>query len=329
MLLIIIAFVASVSSYFLTKLACKILSRRAQLDVPNERSMHKVPVPRGGGLAVIFVIVSGMTLFVWGQMEYLFILLPTIALAMVSWFDDRMGLSARSRLFVHVLSALVASFALPYNSTIFGGLLPFWADRAILVVGLTWFMNLYNFMDGIDGITGVESVSLAIGALLILYLVGLGDPFLFITLALIAGACIGFLLLNWHPAKIFLGDVGSVPLGFLLGFILAKMFMQYHLWAAFILPLYYLADSGFTILKRALRKEKLWLAHRKHFYQRATQGLERHDHVVTRVFLANIALIGAAMIAVDNPLIGVIIGCIITGILLLWMQQSAARCKSD
>lgn len=319
----IVTLIAAGAGYFFTKRTLNILAKRAQLDIPNERSMHQTPVPRGGGIAVVSIIAIGMAAFIWMRPEYLFVLLPMIALALVSLCDDRKSLSAKVRLCAHMVAAIIASFALPAESTIFGGALPLLLDRAIFVLGLTWFINLYNFMDGIDGITGIESISIALGAFLVLLLLGMGDGFLFITLALVTGACIGFLIFNWHPAKIFLGDVGSVPLGFLLGFVLAKMFMQFHLWAAFILPLYYLADSGITIIKRALHREKIWQAHRQHFYQRAAQGLKRHDVVSTAVFMANISLIGASMIAVDNPGIGAIIGCVITAILLLWMQRSS------
>jgi UDP-N-acetylmuramyl pentapeptide phosphotransferase/UDP-N-acetylglucosamine-1-phosphate transferase len=194
--------------------------------------------------------------------------------------------------------------------------LPFWLDRTIMIIGWAWFINLYNFMDGIDGITGVESISISAGVCFTFSIAGISNPFAGGLSTLIIGACLGFLALNWHPAKIFLGDVGSIPLGYLCGFLLLTLAVKGQLIPALIIPAYYLADSGITLMRRAARGEKVWQAHREHFYQIAAQRLGRHDRVVWRIIATNIGLIGAAAIAVNQPLTGILAGGIIVAISL-------------
>jgi UDP-N-acetylmuramyl pentapeptide phosphotransferase/UDP-N-acetylglucosamine-1-phosphate transferase len=148
-------------------------------------------------------------------------------------------------------------------------------------------------MDGIDGITAVETISLALGFALL----GQFIP----QSALLIAVSLGFLLWNWHPAKIFLGDSGSIPLGFLLGWLLLLLAGRGHWAAALILPAYYLADSTLTLLRRAVRGEKIWLAHRQHAYQRAVQAGARHDQVTLTILAANLLLIGAAWWSESQP----------------------------
>jgi len=265
------------------------LRKRQILDLPNERSSHTRPTPRGGGLAVTPVILLGwlvlaaLGLALSGQ---LIVMGGAFALLILSWRDDRASLPARLRLLVHVAAVAAGLWALPDHQFVFQGLLPFWADRLLAAILWVWFLNLYNFMDGIDGITGVETLCLSAGLMLL-------SPATQQS-AVLAGAAIGFLIWNWHPAKIFLGDSGSVPLGYLLAWLLLRLAAQ-GLWAAaLILPAYYLADATITITKRALRGEKIWQAHRQHFYQRAVQGGASHARVALLVLLSNVALIEAA-----------------------------------
>jgi UDP-N-acetylmuramyl pentapeptide phosphotransferase/UDP-N-acetylglucosamine-1-phosphate transferase len=153
---------------------------------------------------------------------------------------------------------------------------------------------------------------------------GISDPFLdYLTLVLV-GVCLGFLAFNWHPAKIFLGDVGSVPLGFLVGFGLVSIAVQGHLAAALILPLYYFCDSGITLTRRALRGAKIWQAHREHFYQKAAAVL-RHDKVVIWVIAANITLIGATALSVARPWAGLLTAIVIVAVLLRKMHKTASK----
>ncbi len=310
----------------LTALLRGILLKRQMLDLPNERSLHTVPVPRGGGLAVMAVVAVGTALLAFFppiSTPLVLIILALLLLVLVSWFDDRKGLGAGLRLIAHLLAASIGCLAFTPEQTLFGGHLPLALDRAVMILGWAWFMNLYNFMDGINGITGTETISIMAGVALLTSLLPSSDPNTLILCGLIAGACGGFLLLNWHPAKIFLGDVGSIPLGFLTGYLLLTLATANQLAAALCVALYYLADSGLTITKRLLRGEKIWQAHRQHFYQRAAQAIGRHDKIVLWIMLANLALIDAALVAMISPLLGLGLAVIVVALLLGAMQRAA------
>ncbi len=332
----LLAFTAMGAAWLLTGKVRNFLLAKAVLDAPNERSMHVSPVPRGGGLAVVAVITGGMipSFFVLPEkagIPFGFLLAGLFLLTLVSWLDDRKGLGAGIRLATHLLAALIGSFALGENATLFGGEMPFWLDRALLVLGWAWLINLTNFMDGIDGITGAQTlvVSCACG-----FLLWLADKLFLktgaatadmILAALMAGSCAGFLLHNWHPARIFLGDVGSVPLGFLTGYLLFKLAVLGYPAAALILPLYYLADSGLTIGRRALKGEKIWLPHRQHFYQRAAAGEGRHDVVVLKVFETDLLLALLAGVSLFYPLEALILAALLVALLLARLHKSGGK----
>jgi len=304
-----------------------VLVKRALLDHPNERSSHTMPVPRGGGWALLIILIPGMLLTAKLQHNLandMGIIAGVLILACVSWLDDRKGVSALKRLSLHIFAACLGSLTFTSADTLFGGGLPFWLDRTLMIVGWAWFMNLYNFMDGIDGITGTETITIATGTCLVMTAISIDDPFLSILTLVLTGACLGFLALNWYPAKIFLGDVGSVPLGFLTGFLLISLAVKGYLIPALILPLYYLADSGITIITRALHGEKIWQAHRQHFYQRATQAVGRHDIVVCWIIISNLGLISSALIAVTYPGLGLELAITTVAILLWKMHKTGA-----
>ncbi len=215
---------------------------------------------------------------------------------MVSWFDDLRSLPVVPRLAVQALAVGLGIAAMDGAGPVFQGLLPPLLDRLAAGLLWLWFVNLFNFMDGIDGIAGVEASSLGIG----LVLVGavLAWPSVQVALpALLAAATLGFLVWNWAPAKLFLGDVGSVPLGYLLGWLLLIAAANGAWAAALILALYYLADATITLAKRGARGAKVWRAHREHFYQRAVQGGASHGRVAAQVLACNAVLIALAVLA--------------------------------
>ncbi|MDK9721123.1 MAG: glycosyltransferase family 4 protein [Rhodospirillales bacterium] len=278
------------------------LIAKAILDRPNERSSHSTPTPRGGGLAVMAVI-----LLAWlalglrpGAPPGLWIVIPGAALLVgLSWRDDRKNLPPLTRLLIQAALVGCGLLALP-EGPVFQGWLPWWLDRLTAALAWLWFVNLFNFMDGIDGITGVETVAIAVGVALLVNLAALHPDFEALALVL-AAAAIGFLIWNWHPAKVFLGDSGSVPLGFLLGWLLLTL-AALGLWAAaLILPAYYLADATLTLLKRACRREKIWQAHRSHFYQQAVQSGLSHARVSTYIALADGVLMALAVSSLESP----------------------------
>jgi UDP-N-acetylmuramyl pentapeptide phosphotransferase/UDP-N-acetylglucosamine-1-phosphate transferase len=178
----------------------------------------------------------------------------------------------------------------------FAGLLPGPLDTLAAGVLWVWYVNLFNFMDGIDGISGVEAATTGAGVALVATLAGLG-PTLPAFGLIVAAAALGFLWWNWQPARIFLGDVGSVPLGFLLGWLLLALAARGEWAPALILPLYYLADATLTLVRRALRGEKVWRPHRQHFYQRAVQRGASHARVSLAILVADLGLVGLAAAA--------------------------------
>ena len=183
-----------------------------------------------------------------------------------------------------------------FPGPVFQGFLPGVMDTVAAAVLWMWFVNLFNFMDGVDGIAGTETASVCFGLVFVAAIVGSdGGPA--ILSAIVVGAAVGFLWWNRPPARIFLGDVGSVPLGFLLGWLLLDAAARGEWAAALILPLYYLADATLTLLRRLLRGARVWEAHREHFYQQAVRDGRGHGAVLIAVCLVNIILVVLAAAA--------------------------------
>jgi len=283
------------------------LADRAILDVPNERSSHEEPTVRGGGWAIIPIIFLGwIAAYALNspdsfQTELVCLIGAAIGLAWISWKDDTGGIAPKWRLLAHIAAAGLVLAAVPPSSPIFQGLLPGILDRIAALLLWIWFINLFNFMDGIDGIAGVETVSIGLGSALIFGVTATTQE-LGLAGAVMAGAAIGFLKWNWHPARIFLGDIGSIPLGFLLGWLLLRLAAEGQWAAALILPLYYLVDATITLVRRAVRGERVWQAHRNHFYQRAVQAGKSHAAVSSAIAVCNLMLIGLASLSISDPL---------------------------
>lgn len=261
---------------------------RDLLDHPNERSSHVAPTPRGGGLAIVLSFLAALVvlhslgrvneMLLWGLGG------GGLAVAVVGFVDDHGHLSAQVRLLVHFAAVAWALYwlcgmpPLPVG----GGYVidgPAWT--ALGAVGLVWVLNLYNFMDGIDAIAGVEAVCVALGALL------LGGA---TTWLLLAVAVAGFLALNWPPARIFMGDVGSGFVGFALGILAvdAAAWEQVPLASSAILLGVFLVDATVTLFRRWLRAERLSEAHRSHAYQHAARRFGGHRPVVLAVIAINV-----------------------------------------
>lgn len=274
------------------------LKKRQILDRPNERSNHTVPTPRGGGIAVTGTILAFMLSASFSH-DYLrpdiyLVIGCALLLGLISWRDDRKPVAARWR-FLAQIACVAASLHLLFpDGLLLQGLLPPLVDKLITAFLWLWFINLYNFMDGIDGITAAETTTLCAGIMAVTLLAALPPQFAFHG-ALIGSATLGFAYWNRHPAKIFLGDVGSIPLGYLLGWLLLSLAYAGQWAAAFILPLYYFADSGLTLLNRARKGEKLWQAHSQHFYQQAVRAGKTHTQVVARILTCNIVLVALAI----------------------------------
>ena len=301
-----------------------LLRGAAVLDRPNERSLHEAPVPRGGGIAVIAAIAFawlGLVLTGRAGPSLLVVLLGALLLARVSWRDDVAGLSPALRLAVQavaVAAALGTAALIGFGAlSLTQGWLPQWLDTAVTALLWLWFINLFNFMDGIDGLAGSEAATIALG-LAAFAATGVGEePLLVLLAAPVAAAAIGFLLWNWPPARIFLGDVGSVPLGYLLGFLLLSLAWSGYWRIALILPLYFLADATITLGRRLARGERVWQPHRRHFYQRAVQRGLSHREVTLRIVAANLVLIGCGWAAENGwPTAGLAAALLVVAALL-------------
>lgn len=270
------------------------LARRI-MDVPNARSSHSVPTPRGGGLAIVLSFLAALPMLTlvldlpWGAT---FALLGAgTSVALVGFLDDHGHIAARWRLLLHFGAAIWALFWL-------GGLPPVqlfgvslalgWIGHVLAAFYLVWVLNLYNFMDGIDGIAGVEVITVCLGGALLYWLKGHADLAIFPLL--LAAASAGFLYWNFPPAKIFMGDAGSGFLGITLGVLSlqAAVFDASWLWAWLILLGVFIVDATYTLLRRLLRGDKVYEAHRSHAYQFASRHFGRHLPVTLGVATINL-----------------------------------------
>lgn len=279
--------------------------RSALIDMPNERSSHTVPTPRGGGLAVVLVFLGALA---WGAhagivgSDLLLALLGGgAAVAAIGWLDDHRHVPAPIRIAVHAAAALWALYVL-------GGLSSLRVGTTVLALGpagwplailsAVWLINLYNFMDGTDGIAATEAVTVgAAGALLATVA---GAPGIAFTAAALACASGGFLLWNWAPARIFLGDVGSGFLGYAFAVIAlaSEVGGGPPLLAWLLLLAVFVFDATATLLRRVRRRERWFAAHRTHAYQRLVQAGMSHAAVALAVAATNAGLLVLALMGV-------------------------------
>jgi UDP-N-acetylmuramyl pentapeptide phosphotransferase/UDP-N-acetylglucosamine-1-phosphate transferase len=291
---------------------------RYALARPNARSSHATPTPQGGGIAVVaaFVVAAVAALLASGTAQGMTasiatVLAATVAIAALGAVDDIRTVAVMPRLLIQAaaVAAVIAALPAGFQMTPF---LPWWLERVLLVVGGLWFVNLVNFMDGLDWMTVAEMAPVTAALALFGYLDALPPHAAICALALL-GALIGFAPFNRPVARLFLGDVGSLPIGLVVGWLLALLADKGHLAAALLLPLYYLADATITLFRRIARGERVWQAHRTHFYQRATDNGFRVMEVVTRVFAVNVVLAALALLCVRIDTPAAEIACLIAG----------------
>ncbi len=277
------------------------LLKRYAMARPNARSSHTIPTPQGGGIAVIAatIIVSGAALYFLPDgaataLRLPIILAAVVLIAGVGVLADVHPENVAWRLLLQTLAVTAVIVVLPPGLRVLP-ILPLPAERIALLVGGLWFVNLVNFMDGLDWMTVAEAVPLT-AALATIGLLGVLPPVAIVVSLALCGAMIGFAFFNRPVAKLFLGNVGSLPVGLLLGWLLVLLAGDGDRAAAMLLPLYYVADSTITLIRRAQNGEKIWRAHRSHFYQRATdRGFSVID-VVGRVFAVNLGLAALAVL---------------------------------
>ncbi len=272
--------VAFVTALAVTRWLTRAGIRRRLVDIPNERSLHEHPTPRGGGLGILAGVVAGLAVLSVGagvSPPDAWLGVAAAALAGVSLLDDLRTLPALSRLAVHVLAAatLLAAGWLPDRLT----LLPGWdlpvdpgVTGVVAVLYIVWMLNLYNFMDGMDGLAGTMAV---VGFSGFAVLGAIAGAWSFAGLSLlVACAAAGFLVFNLPPARIFLGDVGSVPLGFLAAALTlqAQRDGVFPFWLGVLVFSPFIVDASVTLCRRLVARERVWTAHRSHYYQRLVRA---------------------------------------------------------
>jgi UDP-N-acetylmuramyl pentapeptide phosphotransferase/UDP-N-acetylglucosamine-1-phosphate transferase len=294
---------------------------RYALARPNARSSHKVPTPQGGGIAVVgaCLIMAGALLAGLGMPSSPFpvLAMAAVGLAIVGAVDDIKPLPALSRLILQMIA--VTAIVLTTDLRIFPGWLPAPMEQAILILGGVWFVNLVNFMDGLDWITIAEMVPVT-AAIAILGMILDVPPLVTVLTLTLCGALLGFAPFNKPVARLFLGDVGSLPIGLLVGWMLLELAGTGALAAALLLPLYYLMDATITLLRRLHRREKVWEAHRSHFYQQATDNGFSALQVSAHVFGLNLVLAGLAAMTLVWSSGAVQIAALVSGIILVGLM---------
>jgi Fuc2NAc and GlcNAc transferase len=283
--------------------------RNAILDIPNQRSSHAVPTPRGGGLAIVAAHLAALTaLRMLGHLsgaESIALVGGGGAVAFVGFLDDRRSVAASVRFIVHVAAAIIVVWLIggvPISGVTDIGRAP-WIGQLVGIVGITWAINLFNFMDGIDGIAGAEAafVSLAAGVMIFVMSADVGLVGAFGALGM---ASLGFLVWNWPPARIFLGDVGSGFLGFMLAalalLVSHRISMTVYVWP--ILGGVFLVDASVTLIRRMLRGDRWYEAHRAHAYQHLAMDWGGHFPVTLFVCAVNVCwLLPWAWYAATHP----------------------------
>jgi len=280
---------------------------KSLLDIPNGRSSHTVPTPRGGGVAIVVSYLAALFfVFLEGALDTPSFLAFTgsgLAIAALGFLDDHGHVAARWRLLGHFLAALwgLAWLGGLPPVVIFGSLVEFsWLGHVLAVFYLVWLLNLYNFMDGIDGIASVEAVCVCVSAALIYALSGL-TGLIWLPL-LLAGAVLGFLFWNFPPAKIFMGDAGSGFLGIILGLlsVQAAWISSQLLWSWLILLGVFIVDATVTLIRRLVRGDKVYEAHRSHAYQFASRKYGKHLPVTSAVGVINLCWLLPVVICVTQ-----------------------------
>ena len=269
--------------------------RRNLLDVPNQRSSHQVATPRGGGLSIVVVFLGAVIgSYVFGNLPtdvFSSLLVGGVLVAGIGFVDDHRHVPAKWRFLVQIIAAT-------FTIAMLGGFPEIQLGDKVVDLGLVgdamaivftvWLINLYNFMDGIDGIAAVEAVCIS-GSALVIASVGDGG-FISSLLAVLAGTALGFLVWNWPPAKIFMGDVGSGFIGFVLAMlaIISNSMGLLPIWSWLILAGVFVVDATVTLITRMINGEQWYSAHNNHAYQKASRRLKSHKAVTLSVLMINI-----------------------------------------
>jgi UDP-N-acetylmuramyl pentapeptide phosphotransferase/UDP-N-acetylglucosamine-1-phosphate transferase len=302
------------------------------LAKPNARSSHRIPTPQGGGIAVIAAtLMAASTTIAFGSAADsnipVAVFAASLFIAMVGFADDVKSIPVLPRLLLQGAAVGAILYAASGDLRVIPAC-PLWIEYTLLLLAGLWFVNLVNFMDGLDWMTVAEVVPIT-GAIVLLGFMGELPASTTIVAAALCGAMLGFAPFNRPLAKIFLGDVGSLPIGLLLGWCLLLLTYRHQFAAALLLPLYYLSDATVTLLRRLARREPFWAAHRSHFYQRATDNGFTVLGVVGEVFALNVGLAVLAIASTRTPSASVQIALlIIGGAATAWLMRRFSQRRS-
>lgn len=274
--------------------------------MPSERRNHDIPTPRGGGIVVIPCI----AFFTFLYLKFIHsdvnsenvknIMFISLFLCFIFFLDDVKNIRRSIRFFSQIIAACLGFYVCGEKAIIFD-ILPYWLNGIIVVFGWVWFMNLYNFMDGIDGMTSSNTIFFSLSIIFIGYFVQDYSYTEFTSIAsVIAFAMFPFLVLNWHPAKIHIGDSGSISLGFIIGYIFLCTSHYVGLVIPTIIPSYYLFDSTLTLLRRLIKKENILEPHSKHFFQLAKRSGISPKKICLMIFFINITIVSFVFILLNH-----------------------------
>ncbi|MFT6408404.1 MAG: Fuc2NAc and GlcNAc transferase [Arenicella sp.] len=301
------------------------------VDLPNHRTSHQGAIPRGGGLVIIAsLLVALIVAAVTSGRPALFAGLAFIvfAWASLSWWDDRADLTPKFRLIVQLLICSLTVSAFGWVSQLLGIELS-WFGPILSIIGLLWMANLYNFMDGLDGLAASQSIVASIS--LAFWFFMHQDMPMALVCVVVAASSYAFMLWNWSPAKIFMGDVGSIGLGGFFGtlFIIGSTRHGLSIVSFFGLFGVFIADSTATILMRARRGEKIWLPHRQHFYQRLANAGYAHSKIALASLILMLICSVIATLGVMYrdmlwlSLVAIILSLGVSAVLVIFLEKRA------
>ena len=335
MIVFITPFILYLLCIILLKKLIPFLTKMSLIDYPTKRSNHSLLIPKGGGILIIPLLIFSISLiFSFKNIlssQWIIFLLSLVILFSISLIDDIKNLSAPSRLLIHFISVAVSIFALKNEIVFFAqkNILP-WINFDPLVIfyliciALTvlwiWVINLFNFMDGMDGLTCAQVFLLATITNLLAVFGHFSENFQYLSLVLIS-LFLAFFKFNKPPAKIFLGDVGSIPIGYLTGLILVKAILNNGpLIPIVIALLFYFFDSTITLIIRLTKKKKIMVAHSDHFYQKILRAGQTHHQVLKRIIILFIVLLVLSMLSLIYPMFSLLFSIVITLCFLIYLQ---------
>tara|TARA_Y100000994_G_C15636369_1_gene419268 strand:- start:71 stop:1015 length:945 start_codon:yes stop_codon:yes gene_type:complete len=308
------------------------------VDYPSQRSNHSLLVPKGAGIVLVpLLVISAYGIFLIKDSfdkQWLIFFLSIIILYVISLLDDIKNLSAPVRLFTHFLCVAISVFALKEDISLFiqnnfatwlnfNLHLLFYVLSLILIVLWIWIINLFNFMDGMDGLTCVQVLTLSLTINILCLLELMNENFQFISLILIS-LFLAFYKFNKPSASVFLGDVGSIPIGYISGLFLIYSFLKNGpVIPVLIVFLYYFFDSTFTLILRLIRRKNIFEAHSDHFYQKILRAGQTHQQVLNKIIILLFFLFILSMTSIKYPMISIMLGITLTfGFLIFLKKQS-------